>query len=98
MITLTKIKRIAAKYGIGDPLNRLFYTREEIETRKKSGQICAPTPKPRVQSEWERNHKGKYAIQMGYTIVHKAFISYKDAKEWADRNYKGRGNWKIVEL
>lgn len=38
-MNITGIKRKLAQWGIGDPLNQLFYSSSEIERMKRKGQI-----------------------------------------------------------
>ncbi|KKL48015.1 hypothetical protein LCGC14_2329800, partial [marine sediment metagenome] len=47
MITLTKIKRIAARYGIGDPLNGLMYDTKEIRAMRLNASLLNKPTKAR---------------------------------------------------
>lgn len=78
---ITTIKRKLADHGIGDPLNRLFYSGKEIQ-----------------RDLFIKKNKGLWAIQVGKIIVDKTFISKKSAEEWAEWNYKGRGNYRVILL
>jgi hypothetical protein len=44
-MNITRIKRNLARFGIGNPLNALFYTGEEIKRAKDKGLIWIPPRK-----------------------------------------------------
>ena len=93
-MNITKIKRNLAKMGIGDPLNMLIYTVEEIAEMRKNGEVMTIRP-PR---KYHLKQKPGYHIKSGKILVNQVFETYDEAQKWATWNSKGRGNWTIVKI
>ena len=95
---ITKIKRILAKLGIGNPINRLVYSTEEVDVMKKSGEITSYQLKKYKAPLFREKNKGKWGIQVGKIIVNISFTTKEEAEKWAEWNYKGSGNYRVILL
>ena len=97
-----KIKRVLAKYGIGNPLNMLIYSHEEIEKMRRSGKVVDYQPKPRAKiASFREKNKGRWGVQVGKFIVNISFKTREECQKWADWNYKKGikdGNYKVILL
>jgi len=95
------MKRFLAEHKIGNPLNKLFYSNKEIEEMKSCGIISNIRPAKKYKITPFRlklENKGKWAIQVGKLVVEKVFETQEEASKWADWNYKGRGEYRIILL
>lgn len=112
-MNLTKVKRIAANLGFGNPLNQLFYAPEEIEDMKRRGLLISPrlvseplryAPKSgrgrRPGSKNRDKVKERYGVRYRKFIVTAArFETAELALQWASWNYRGDlRNIAIVDL
>lgn len=95
---IVKLKRKLAEIGIGNPINQLLYTTEEIEKMRSESKITEYTKKKYKTPSFREKHKGKWGVQVGRIIVNVAFQTKQEAQEWADWNYEGRGNYRVILL
>jgi hypothetical protein len=88
------LKRKLAKMGIGNPLEMLLYTTQEIEDMRKQGMFPKFQKRERKVKVREPN---TYQIMVGKFRINKVFKTWEEAMYWAKWNYKGQKGWKVTK-
>ena len=67
-MNITKIKRNLAKIGIGNPLNKLFYTSKEIDEKRKLGEIFDPKDSYPIKRKGRPKEYRSDDYKLGYSV------------------------------
>lgn len=95
----TKIKRLLARIGIGNPLNQLMYDTDEISQTQKMTDSPIKKKRGRLKG-WKKYtlESHPFGIKSGNILTRLRFETQEEAQKFGELNYRGNKNWEVINL